>query len=109
MPSHHNIFLSGLFAAREWESLGYMSSREAEYAVSVDTGRASDLFIQTTPGVFLKSSVPGSALLVSPGELTQEEKDFLNKYMRVGLVENERAEDEAYTSRLRSKFVKKGA
>lgn len=106
-PSHHNLFLAGMLALKHWESMGHSSVRQAEIAVSIDNSRASDLFVALTPGVMIKSSVHGSPLMVSPGELTAEEKEFLQVFGKRGLVDNLPKETPETLDRLRSKFMKK--
>lgn len=106
-PSHHHLFLSGMLALRHWNSLGWHSVRQAEIAVSVDTFRASDLFMNVTPGVMIKSSLRDSPLMVSPGELTKEEEEFLEMYGKIGLVDIMPQEGCDYIDKLRLKFLPK--
>lgn len=106
-PSCHHLFLSGMLAMRHWDSLGWNSIRQAEAAVTVDTFKASDLFMCITPGVMLKSSLSHSPLIVSPGSLTQEEKEFLELYAKNGAVDVMPSESAEYADNLRRKFLKK--
>ena len=106
-PSHHNLFLAGMLALKHWETLGHLSLKQAEWSVSSDNSRASDLFMCITPGVMIKSSVYGAPLMVSPGELTEDETEFLREYGKTGLVDVLPVESPEYIERLRTKFKKK--
>lgn len=107
-PSHHNMFLSALLILREWENWGYSSVREAEQVVCSDPGRAADGFLMTTPGVFIKSSVTNSPLMISEGELTSEEMDFIGLYKARGLeVEESPPSSKERVTVVLNKFRKK--